>query len=91
MIHKDYVTHKDVNPSHKVRLINADGHDVIPLGTTTMKVNLGNLETDHDFAVVDNLSAPAILGCDFLKIEGIVIDFQRSISIAVDIQCCRAN
>ena len=79
MIHKDYVTHKDVNPSHKVRLINADGHDVIPLGTTTMKVNLNNLETDQDFAVVDNLSAPAILGCDFPKKEGIVIDFQRSI------------
>ena len=73
------MTHKDVNPLHKVRLVNADGHDVIPLGTTTMKVSLGNLETNQDFAVVDNLSAAAILGCDFLKREGIVIDFQRSI------------
>ena len=61
------MTYKDVNPTHKVRLINADGYDAIPLGTTTMEVNLGNLETDQDFAVVDNLSAPAILVVTFSK------------------------
>jgi len=50
-----------------------------PLGTITLKVNLDNLETDQGFTVVENLSASAILGCDFLKREGIVIDFQNNI------------
>jgi len=53
--------------------------DLAPLGTFTLKVNLDNLETDQSFTVVENLSAPAILGCDFLKREGIVIDFQNNI------------
>ena len=35
-----------LHPLHKVRLINADRHDVIPLETATTKVNLSYLETD---------------------------------------------
>ena len=42
-----------------------------------MKANLGHLETDQAFAVVDNLSAPGILGCDFLKRKSTVIDFLK--------------
>ena len=79
MIRKEYVPHKDVDHSHDIRLTNADGRDLAPLGTITLKVNLGNLETDQSFTVVENLSAPAILGCDFLKKEGIVIDFQKNV------------
>ena len=81
------MTHKDINPSHTVRLINADIHDVVPLGITTMKVKLGNLETDQDLAVMDNLSAPVIIGCDFLKREDMFIIS----SIAADFHYCRTN
>ena len=81
VIHSEYVPPKDLDPLRDIRLTNADGRELVPLGTTTMRVNLGNLEADQNFTVVKSLSAPAILGCDFLKREGIVIDFQKNIAI----------
>ena len=34
--------------------------------TTVMTVTLGNLLVEHTFMVLDTLSTPVILGCDFL-------------------------
>ena len=73
VIRREYVAPKDLYPPGNIRLTNADGRELAPLGTTTLRVNLGNLEADQSFTVVENLSAPAILGCDFLKRVGIVI------------------
>ena len=35
---------------------NAEGRELMPLGTTTMKVNLDNLETGQCFTVIKSLS-----------------------------------
>lgn len=77
VIRKEYVNPKDMTPLYNIKLVNADGREITPLGTIIMKVNLGNLVTDQSFTVVENLSAPAILGCDFLTKVGMIIDFQR--------------
>ena len=79
VIRSEYVNPIDLDPLRDIRLTNTDGRELAPLGTTTMRVNLGNLEADQNFTVVKSLSAPAILGCDFLKREGIVIDFQKNV------------
>ena len=57
------------------RLINADGRHVTPCGVATMTVELGQSSTNHKFVVVDFLSTPVILGCDFLIKHGYIIDF----------------
>ena len=59
--------YKQVKPAIPMRLMNADGSGVAPVGTVNMRVTLNGVETNLDFVVVDKLSAPAILGCDFLK------------------------
>ena len=42
-----------------------------------MQVHLPNLTTHQTFVVVKRLSAPAILGCDFLTKHGLIIDFEK--------------
>ena len=56
-----------------MKLVNAGGSDLAPLGTLVMKVSVGDIQTDHLFIVVDCLSVPVILGCDFLTRHGVVI------------------
>ena len=75
----EYVTPTNLDPPQDIRLTNADGREITTLGTTTAIVILGNLEINHKFTVVRELAAPAILGCDFLKKQSIVIDFQKNI------------
>ena len=91
VIRSEYVPPKDLDPLCDIRLTNADGRELLPLGTTTMRVNLGNLEVDQNFTVVKSLSEPAILGCDFLKREGMVIDFQKMLSGAAIFQPHKPN
>ena len=67
VIHKDHVSPKKIKPAAPIKLMNADGSGVSPIGTVEMKVRLGGMEASQAFVVVDKLSAPAILGCDFLK------------------------
>ena len=78
MIHKDYVPSKDIKSLTLMKLVNADGSDLAPLGTLVMKVSVGDIQTDHPFIVVDRLSVPVILGCDFVTRHGVVIDFNHS-------------
>jgi len=59
------------------KLVNADGSDLVPIGTVVMRLNIGGIQADHLFTVVDHLSAPVILGCDFLTKHGVVIDFAQ--------------
>ena len=58
-----------------MKLVNADGSDLAPLGTLVMKVSVGGIQTDHIFTIVEHLLVPVILGCDFFTRHGIVIDF----------------
>ena len=44
VIRSEYVNPIDLDPLRDIRLTNADGRELAPLGTTTMRVNLGNLE-----------------------------------------------
>ena len=60
-----------------MKLVNADGSDLAPLGTLVMKVSVGDIQTDHPFIVVNRLSVPVILGCDFLTRYGVAIDFNH--------------
>ena len=64
-----------------MKLANADGSDLAPLGTLVMKVSVGDIQTDHIkfFIVAKHLSVPisAILGSNFLTRHGIVIGFDH--------------
>ena len=77
VVHKDYVSPRDMDPVGLVKLLNADGRSLTPVGTTSLKVNLGNLTAHQTFIVEEHLSAPVILGCDFLTKQGLVMDFEQ--------------
>ena len=63
-----------IEPS-SITLINVDGRKLTPLGTTTAKLDLGIMTVNHTMIVVEKLSTPVILGCDFLTKHGIILDF----------------
>ena len=42
-----------------------------------MAVTLGSLQVDHKFIVLDTLSTPVILGCDFLTKHNLIMDFSQ--------------
>ena len=75
----EYITLKDVKPLGLTTLSNADGTELSVKGITTAPVILNGLNTPHSFIVVDNLSAPVILGCDFLfkHMHGMTLDFGK--------------
>ena len=74
---RDYVSPDDLEPMGQVKLVNADGRGLTSVGLATMKVGLPNLTAHQTFVVVENLSAPAILGCDFLTRHGLIMDFEK--------------
>ena len=75
VVHSNYILLDDVRPLISVTLVNADGSSLSPSGTTTEQVALNGLDTSHNFIVVNNLSTPVILGCDFLYKHGVLLDF----------------
>lgn len=77
VIRQDYVSPTDLEPMSPVSLVNADGRGLTSVGLTTMRIQLNNLKTTQTFVVVEHLSAPAILGCDFLTRHGLILDFGR--------------
>ena len=74
---KSCVPDKHIEPIQSTRLVNADGRNITPCGVATMTVGLGQFSTSHKFVVVNHLSTPVILGCDFLFNHGYVLDFDR--------------
>ena len=78
VIQKDHVSPGKIKPAAPIKLMNADGSGVSPIGNVEIQVKLGGMETSQAFVVVDKLSAPAILGCDFLKRFHVFIDFGDS-------------
>ena len=77
VISKPHVYRTVIEPIHTVRLVNADGGDITPRGVAIMTIGLGKFSAKHKFVVVDHLSTPVILGCDFLMRHGYVLDFQQ--------------
>ena len=77
VLHSKYVLPDDVKPTHSTKLTNADDTELSLLGTATVQVTLNGLNVPHSFVVVDCLSAPVILGCDFLFKHGITLDFRN--------------
>ena len=43
VMRKDYVSQQDLEPIGLLKLVNADGRSLNPVGTTSLKVDLGNL------------------------------------------------
>ena len=74
----DHTLLADLRKSNTVTLINADGRKLTPLGTTTVRIDLGIITVDHTLVVVEHLSTPVILGCDFLTTHGVILDFKTN-------------
>ena len=72
----DHILLADLVKFDTITLINADGRKLTPLGTTTAKLDLGIITVDHTLVVVEHLSTPVILGCDFLTTHGVTLDFK---------------
>jgi len=85
VVSKSNVYHTEINPTCTIRLVNADGSDITPLGMTIMTFILGEFSTKHKLVVADDLSTPVILGCNFLINYGYLLDFNDAHSIAVSI------
>ena len=68
----------DLVKSGTITLINADGRKLTPLGTITVSLDLGIITVDHTLVVVEKLSTPVILGCDFLTTHGVTLDFKAN-------------
>ena len=76
VLSKDHMSPPSIKPIARTKLVNADGRNITPCGTTTLTVTLGTFSTEHLFVVVEHLSVPAILGCDFLREHGFVLNFE---------------
>jgi len=72
MVSKKHISIPDMSSAGYIKLVNADGTSFKPLGTSLMTVTLGEVSADHSFLVVDQLSIPVILGCDFMSQHGLV-------------------
>ena len=77
VICKDNVPINDVDPLTPVKLVNADGSDLVPIGTIVMRLVAFKLITRSLSLLVDHLSAPVILGCDFLTKHSVEVDFAQ--------------
>ena len=59
VVRADYVNQSEIKPVTATKLINADGRNIIPHGTTTMTVTLGYFSVKQPFIVVEHLSIPS--------------------------------
>ena len=74
VVDKHLVTVDGLESVGPMKLTNADGRGLTAIGRTTMRVTLPGITTSQTFVVAEHLSAPAILGCDFLTRHGLVLD-----------------
>ena len=66
----------EISPEQCIQLINADGRFFTPLGTSSATVTLGQFSANHTFLIVEQLSVPVILGCDFISKHALVLDIR---------------
>ena len=75
----DYACQSEIKPMPSTKLVNADGRNISPLGSITMSVTLGDFSVKQSFIVVEHLSTPVILGCDYLTDNGFVLHFKQGV------------
>ena len=63
-----------------IQFVNANGRYFTPLGTSKMTITLGKLLVDHTFIVVEQLTVPIILGCDFMFQHALILDLQGGLA-----------
>ena len=66
---------KEINP---VQLVTASGEKIPVLDYIKTPVRLGELESMHQFVVVEKLVCPVILGVDFLHENRLILDFTKT-------------
>ena len=59
----------------KIRVVQADGHSLDPIGTVELDINLGKEQFKYKFIVCRNLKKPIILGLDFAEYHKIGFDW----------------
>ena len=79
VISKKHIKIDELSPENSIQLINADGRSFMPLGTSSATVALGEFSASHSFLVVEELSVPVIMGCDFMSKHGLVLDNQGGV------------
>ena len=77
VMRKNYTSGNLIQPIERTKLVNAHGRTTSPCRTIVMAVILGSLQVDHKFIVLDTLSTPVILGCDFLTKHNHIMDFSQ--------------
>jgi len=75
VVHSEYVLSNEVKLINSTTLINANGSKLPLVGTITAHITLNDLDIPHTFIVVDSLSSPVILGCDFLLRHHVTLNF----------------
>ena len=66
---------KSTQSKPQLRLVTASGDPLPIIDHITASVQIGQLKVTHNFAVVHKLVTPAILGIDFLRLHGLILDF----------------
>ena len=61
--------------NEKIRVVQADGHSLDPIGTVELDINLGKEQFKYKFIVCRNLKTPIILGLDFVECHKIGFDW----------------
>ena len=59
----------------KIRVVQADGHSLDPIGTAELGIQLGKEQFKYKFIVCKNLKTPMILGLDFAAYHKIGFDW----------------
>ena len=72
-----YACQSEIKPIASTKLLSADGRHIIPQGFITMTVTLEDFSVEQSFIVVECLSTPVILGCDYLTDNGFVLRFKQ--------------
>lgn len=69
----DYTCKSEIKPITTTKLVNADGRNIISHGAINMTVTSGDFSVEQSFLVVEHLSTPVTLGCDYLTTNGFII------------------
>ena len=67
--------------NEKIRVVQADGHSLDPIGTVELDINLGKEQFKYKFIVCRNLKTPIILGLDFAEYHKIGFDWNADRSV----------
>ena len=78
-----------ISPSG-LQLTSASGDNILILGSITLPLCIGELQTSHPLVVVKSLITPVILGLDFLQKYRMILDFTSS-SVKIDSKLDTSN